>query len=272
MEEFAKKHIQALLTVTAVLILTVISLSMFIGTSFRADSAAEESARVLTRARLSSSVDRLLQSLDRGSLMESYHFAKKASEDASAAGENEAAVIFSKAADHLLSGEEELARESLAAYLGGEIPEHDDTAGEPEKEEEYEAVSVYRAQAAEECVKRLFGENNTLRRETKCRNGELVFSCRNAYAVIDSRTGLPIEAAVSLSPAQIRLSTEECVGYAMRFLEDFFPPDIVSAAAVTEVRRDNTSGCCEVTVTAKNRRITMSVRRDTGRVSRLTAR
>lgn len=275
MKKFAEKYASALLWTMGVLIISLLSLCVFIFFAFRADANARASAAMLRQAELENTVENLKESLDARDERLAYHYAASAAETAASAGEHDAAVLFRRMADALLGSSDAMPamRQTLENYLlRGEIPESFYKAEEADGEEEIQSVSSYRLDNAEKCVSRLFGENNTLRRGMKSRNGELVFSCSNAYAVIDEKTGLPVEAAISLAPAEKRLDADACVHYALRFLEDYFPKEIASNASVRNIAEDSIAGTFEISVISCGRGMILSVRRDNGRVARLTAR
>lgn len=276
MKKFAEKYVSALLWTMGVLLISLLTLCVFIFFAFRADANARASSAILQRAELENTVNNLKEALDAGEERLSYHYAASAAEDAASAGEHEAAVLFRRMADTLLESSEKipLIRQTLENYLmTGVIPEY---AAQPdassENEEEIQSVSAFHVENAVRCVNRLFGENNTLRQGRKSRNGELVFSCSNAYAVIDEKTGLPIEAAISLPPAEKRLDADACVNSAMRFLEDYFPREVAVNASVRNIAEDSLAGTFEITFVSRNREMSLAVRRDNGRVARVTAR
>lgn len=279
MKKFFENHVMELVGATAVLLIALVSLSVFLFFSFRAEAEISASTTMLDRAELRSMAENLQSALNAGDGRLSYHYAASAAEKASRAGDHDAAALFRRMADSLLAedGAVTAMQQALEQYLeSGEAPDFSTiTDASDEKfmsDEDVHPVSAYSIEIAEKCLERMFGNHNTLRRGMKSRNGELLFSCSNAYAVIDERTGLPIEAAISLSPAEIRLTADECVDSAMMFLEEFFPGDIAASTDVRNIKADNSAGTFEIYCVSQNRQLVLSVRRDNGRVARLMAR
>lgn len=77
-----------------------------------------------------------------------------------------------------------------------------------------------------ELANRIFGVKGTLTMEALSAEGACLFSCKNAYAVINTAELYPLEAASAVPFAQIRYSTDECRAFAERFIEDFYPKKI----------------------------------------------
>ncbi|MBQ4354600.1 MAG: hypothetical protein IJC71_06870 [Clostridia bacterium] len=274
MKKFAEKYAEAILWTAGVLLLAILALSVFLFFSFRADQRMRESSAMLSRAEYESSLENFQKALDSGDDRLIYHCAQKAAETAASAGERNAASVFRYAAGEILRGTEQIPmiRQTVDAFfVNGTMP-HQEIRTEEENDDEAKAVVSWRVENAEKCVSRLFGEHNSLRRGAKSRNGELLYSCSNAYAVIDARTGLPVEAAISMPPAEQILGADACVNSALRFLGDFFPDEVAASASVRGISADSVSGTFAVTLTAAGRMMTVSVRRDNGKVVQLTTR
>lgn len=273
MKSFVEKYAAALLWTMGVLLISLLTLCVFIFLAFRADANARASVAMLRHAELESTVENLQEALEAEDEQRAYHYAASAAETAALAGERETAILFERMAEDLLASSRsmETLRETLKQYLltGETQVEVEQTE---ETQEESKAVSLFHVENAERCVRRLFGDRNTLRRGMKSRNGTLLFSCSNAYAVIDEKTGLPVEAAISLEPSEKRLDADACVNSAIRFLEEFFPNEVVANASVQSIAEDGVSGTFEIAFVSQNRRMLLSVRRDNGRVARLTAK
>lgn len=279
MKKFAQKHASELLWTTLVLALTVISLSVYLFFSFRVEQDRRESEDLLYRAEIVNTAENLKSALEAEDERLSYHYAASAADRASLAGDHDAAVMFRGMADSLLldNGTSSAVKQAVEQYLASGTTEFDFTSedagadlteGEFMNDDDVRPVSAYAVETAEKCLERVFGNHNTLRRGMKSRNGELLFSCSNAYAVIDERTGLPVEFAISLTPAEMRLTADECVQYALDFLEEYFPSDLAESADVRKIEADDSAGTFEIYCVSKNRQLVMSVRRDTGRVAR----
>lgn len=85
-----------------------------------------------------------------------------------------------------------------------------------------------------ELANRIFGVKGTLTMEALSAEGACLFSCKNAYAVINTAELYPLEAASAVPCAQIRYSTNECRAFAERFIEDFYPKKIRRSMVITE--------------------------------------
>lgn len=278
MKKFAENNALRILYAALVLALTVVSLSVFIFLAFRAEQDRISSETMLYRAEIVNSAENLRSALYADDERLSYHYAASAADRASLAGDVAAAKMFRSMADSLLADSEadSAVTEAVEQYLASGqtqfeyVNEAEGADGEDDLSDEEEArpVSAYSEEIAQKCLDRVFGNHNTLRLGMKNRNGQLVYSCSNAYAVIDERTGLPMEFAISLSPAEKRLTADECVQCAMVFLEEYFPRELAESAEVRRIEADDSTGTFEVYCVSRGRQLVMSVRRDTGRVAR----
>lgn len=280
MKKFAQNHAVEILWTMLILALTLISLSFFVFFTFCAEQEREESTEMLYRVGISNTAENLKNALEADDGRSSYHYAASAAEQASVAGDHDTAVMFRRMADLLLGDAvaDSTILNAVEQYLlKGEAVELETMTEASEStmpgvgfmnDKDVHPVSSYNVENAKKCLDSVFGNHNTLRRGMKSKNGELVFSCSNAYAVIDARTGVPIELAISLSPAEIKLNADECVSSALDFLTEYFPMDIVNSADLRRIEADDVAGTFEICCVSKGRRFTMSVRRDTGRVAR----
>ncbi len=281
MKNFLTRHSIPLAVTAAVLLLTTISLCSYIYLDFRADDAAAQVQSHLHETLFRTNVRRLEAALTEENAMSSYHFALTAAENAAAAGYGDDASFFRKISTGIADGAQNISEIAAAVngYLTtGEFPEgftvlyHKEEAADDLLDSEPASVSRFRESAAGECAADITGADGILRPAEKSRTGEFLYTCRNAYAVIDARSGTPVEAGVSLRPGEPRLTEADCVGYAEDFLRDYFPPDIARAANLISAIPDVEGGTYDLTYQSGERTIQLSVKRDSGRIVRLIAR
>lgn len=281
MKNFLARHLTVLAVCAAVLLLTSISLCSYIYLDFRADDAAVQVQTHLDETLFKTSVRRLEAALTEEDTMSSYHFALTAADHAAAAGYGDDAAFFRKISTGIADGAKNVSEIAAAVNLyleTGEFPEeftvlyHTANPAEDTADSEPASVSAFRERAAGECAAGVTGADGILRPAEKTRTGEFVYTCRNAYAVIDARSGMPVEAGVSLRPGENHLTEADCVRYADEFLHTYFPPDIVRSAVLVSAAPDTDSGTYDFTYRSTGREIRLSVKRDSGRVVRLVAR
>lgn len=281
MKNFLSRCGTAVLVTAAVLFFAVCSLSAYIYADFRADDAAARSQEHLYDTMFRTNVRRLSAALSEENRMTSYHFALTAAENAASAGHGDDASFFRKISTGIADGAQNMSGIAVTVeeYLAsGTVPEEfsilydtsadeeDLMAGEPA------SVSSFRKWAADECAASVTGADGILRTAEKSKTGEFVYTCRNAYAVVDARSGSPVEAGVSIVPGENRLDETACVGFAQDFIREYFPPDIARAANLVSAVPDIAAGTYDLTYRSGAREIRLSVKRDSGRVVRLVAR
>ena len=281
MKTFLTRYGTAVFVTAAVMFLTVCSLSAYIYLDFRADDAAADAQSYLSETLFKTSVRRLGAALNEENRMSSYHFALTAAENAASAGYGEDAAFFRKISAGIADGAENLSdiAAAVTSYLdSGEIPEgfsilhHTEAEEEDFMASEPASVSYFRKWAADECAASVIGADDLLRFAEKSPAGEFVYTCRNAYAVIDARSGAPVEAGLSIVPGEPRLDEAACAGFAQNFINEYFPPDIARAAHLVSAVPDHAAGTYDFTYQGTGREIKLSVKRDTGRIVRLIAR
>lgn len=253
---------------SAAVLLCGIAVKMYLS-----EKQAEKSANLLAESEYRSSLEGLTEALDSGEMHLSYHMARTASEKAALAGESELSVFLGTSAERIASGEDmREIKEELFFYLenGGsaELSQAEEESGE----EEIGAVTAYRAEEADRCIQRIFGEHNSLKRERMTGNGRIVYSCTNAYASLDARTGMPLEVVISLDGCEAVLGEEECVRLALAFAEDFYPKDSGALPRVLHAEENGTAGTYDFEIDSGGCEISVSVRRDSGRISRILLR
>ena len=282
MKTFLTRHGTAVFVTAAVLFLTVCSLSAYIYLDFRADDAAAVSQSYLHETLFRTNVRRLGAALSEENRVTSYHFAVTAAENAASAGYGDDASFFRKISAGIADGARNMDEIAGAVedYLeSGEIPEsfsllYHDAGAEKEDlmDSEPASVSYFRKWAADECAASVIGAEDLLRPAEKSPAGEFVYTCRNAYAVVDARSGSPVEAGMSITPGELRLDEAACAGFAQNFIREYFPPDIARAANLVSAVPDNAAGTYNFTYQSAGRTIQLSVKRDSGRIVRLIAR
>ena len=281
MKEFLVRHLTALTVTAAVLFLTVCSLCAYIYVDFRADDTAAVMQSYLHETLFKTNVRRLGAALVEENSITSYYFALTAAENAASAGYGDDASFFRKISTGIADGAQNMTEiaEAVNGYLEtGEFPEnfsilyHIEEPAENPLAWEPASVSYFRERAAEECAASVTGAGGILHSAEKTKAGEFIYTCRNAYAVVDARSGTPLEAAVSIASGEPRLDETACVGYADTFLRQYFPPDIARSAHLVSAVPDSAAGTYDLTYQIGRRTIRLSVKRDTGRVVRLIAR
>lgn len=263
--------------VFVILILAVCVLSVYICADCRADAAAEASGRYLHETLFLTDTRRLRVALAEGDAISSYHYAANAADNASAAGLCEEALFLRRLSSVIRDASAELSvlSDSVGEYLdSGAIPSSFatdvETTEEAAEEVEPTSVSSFRRWAAGVTADEVIGIEGVLHPIERSRGGFL-FTCRNAYVVIDTRRGYPREVGISLPPcadSASRLSREESIGIATEFLREFYPPDIYRSAVLTSVEANDRLCAYELVYESGERMIHLTVRRDLSRVVR----
>ena len=270
-DEYTK--ITALRRTAAFLLFTVAVLSGMLVKMHLSEKQAQQSKHLLAESEYRSSLDGLADALDSGEPYLLYHFVRSASEKAAMAGEAESSVFFGNSAARIVSGEDMGGiREDLRSYLENGRVQEPVSSEEKSHEAEIGAVTAYRTEEADKCIARLFGEHNSLKRERMTGNGRIVYSCTNAYASLDARTGLPIEVTLSLPAGACVLEEEECARLALRFVSEFYPRDPLAPPVILFSTADGIAGTFEFEILSCGRTISALVRRDSGRITRILVR
>lgn len=281
MKKFVEKHYAAIIGLSSVMICAVIVLGVYVWCDVRADSVRDESLVDLYETEMYNAANSLYNALAEGNLTAAYHYSKSAEEYAGRADEHDEAILFAKISACLERGENPEAglSDALGEYLiDGDVPDFDAVRTSVNAEDEIEtdstpaSVSDYRLGVASETTAKLFGVGNVLHLSEKNAAGELIFTCRNAYAVIDEMTGMPIEAAVSLERGDHSITAEEGIADAVEFLSMFYPKSTVSSVGVKQVSPNGVSGTYDIMFTVNGENTLVSVKRDSGRVVRLVTR
>lgn len=269
MKNFPEKHPSGMLISFLSAVLVIIGLCGWIYLDFVGDGRRDE----WYRTEADSAAYRLLDSLEAGDAILSYHYARQVHDNAAGAGEQDAAHTFAGLSETIrITGITEDMRTTVAEYLrhGGDEQEETETAFDlPVEADEPDEVAAIRRNDALAAAEEIMGTSGILTMAVACRDGEFLFSCRNAYAVIDEKTSLPVEVGISLPAGNSgnRLTPEECREAADRFLMRYFP-----SAQAEAVRVYPEGDAVAVEYFIDGRAVTASVRRDTGKIVRYVAR
>lgn len=280
MKNFVSRHASAIIIVTAVLFVLTCVLSAYVYIDFRADERAAQSADYLCEVLFKTEVRRLYHALSDNDIMSSYHYAVNAAENAAQAGFGDSASFFRRISYGIERGGADIAEISSAVseYLESwSVPEdfsvlydENENAEEDITETEPSSVSKFRKWAAGVCADEVIGIDGVLHPAELSPAGEFVFTCRNAYVVIDARSGYPTEVGISMrSSDKVKIDKAECVEIAGDFLREFFPPDIYRLAVLLSVSENDETGSVELVYRSGEHLFNLSVGRDIGRVVRL---
>ncbi|MBQ8513359.1 MAG: hypothetical protein IJ497_12140 [Clostridia bacterium] len=268
MRKFSEKHAQGLLISLCAALTVILGLCGWIWLDLRGDENRER----MYETEADTAAHKLMDSLDAGDTILAYHYAQLVRDNAAKAGEREAAHTFAGLSETIrITGITEDIRAAAEKYLsGGTEPDKDESSVIPETPYEPEDVAVIRQNDALAAAEEIMGVTGFLTRAVRCRAGEFLFTCRNAYAVIDEKTSLPVEIGISLPPSEDnRLTPEECEARADEFLRKYFP----AASQVTASRvYPGDDGTLTVEYRIDGRIVTASVRRDSGKIIRYIAR
>ena len=269
MKKSLEKRAYGLAIAFCAAVLIIIGLSGWIYLDFRGD----ENRDLRMRAESEAAAEHLLEALEAGDTVLSYHYARLVRDSAANSGGVETAQKFAGLAETIrITGITEDMLGTAQEYLNGGWGGKDsasDAAVLPDLPSEPADVSVLHRNDALAAAEEIMGTKNFLTEAVRCREGQFLFSCRNAYAVIDGKTSLPVEIGISLPPSDgsTVLSPEECRARADEFLRKYFPSIQIQAVRVTPGE-----DCVNVEYRMEGRTVTASVRRDTGRIVRYTAR
>lgn len=163
-----------------------------------------------------------------GESAEAYHRARSAEEWARRAGEEDAAKLFSRAAE-ADGGEREKYIRAVGEYLKtGVIPETDadGTADAPETESEkhYDGrISAKKLKAARKTAEEIIGDGSSVVLSYSETENGMKFSCKNAYVIIDPQDGAPVEYGLSLPERERVFGMTECGKTADGFIGRYCP-------------------------------------------------
>ena len=265
-----KRKVNDLIAAITVLSLIILGLCAYIFVDFRVDEIAAESELMMNRTGMNGCARVLLNDISDGDMMLAYHHAASAAEYAYRAGESDSAEMFDKISASVLSGD---ISPNIAAEIDGFLA----SGTVPEQIPYFEAdgekavpVSADAYKAAEKTAEKFFG-SAIMSKGEQLSNGAILFSVSNAYAVIDGEKCVPIEAVISLPAEDGVMTGGECVTAALKFLSDFFPKDVSSSASVVDVTTEPGGKRTNVSFVSAEVNMTVTVRRDTGRVVRFVS-
>ncbi|MBE6625617.1 MAG: hypothetical protein E7628_00330 [Ruminococcaceae bacterium] len=267
-----------LLLYSALVLCGVVGLLVFAYSVIHGDTMLRESIRDYYKAEMYASANCFIVDVEQGEMTLAYHHAKYAADHASMGGLSDAAEMFDSISVRVLSGE-------MTADMAQQVKHYIETGTvnavnvaktnniRPDLAADVPvAVSIERYKAAKNTTDKILGGKNIIRRMERTCNGELLFSCANAYALIDERTALPIEAGISLDAGEITMSADECIAAAERFLLMFYSEDTVKNGSVTNVMADGEDGVVNIDYMLGTRKVTLSVKGDSGRVVSFSGR
>ncbi len=300
-----KINIKSLYYAIAVLSVFCAVLLVYVGVDFKSDMAKKSYYDSLNETEMRNAAYFLLDSIEAGDGINAYHNAKTAAEYAKKAGLVDEAVMFDGIVDSLADGGGNLGEDEILSLRA--LTDGDDSSGVGEAEVDgggetdglqlaaEEAHPVYGRldvlnqwkerrknsdlaagseyiprsvrEAAEENIKKLLGVRK-LNKELSVVNGNILYTCKNAYAALSSGSAQPIEFALSLPKKPAVLGDEECVLAAHRFVGEFFPGVRAEADFAGVAYED---GDVRVYYVSSGSRITVLVERGAGKVIGLAA-
>lgn len=272
MEKFVMKYSRALILTLGALVCVCLGLLLFIYFDFTAQREGEMYADYVAEVEMKSSARSLLDALEAADGALAYHDSEMAAYHASSFGEEDAAAFFHRISAYLRSEDADLAavEAEVRHFLdGGKISGIDAAELDyGDASESAGAIFDYKVEAAEKSANGIFGLTDTLKPVTKSMGGRLIFACENAYAVIDEASGLPIEAGISVSCGEPILTSVECLEKSREFLEKCFSKKLSESAVLIDSYPEG-EGAYGMVFRCRDIEVTLSVKRDTGKIVRL---
>lgn len=157
-------------------------------------------------------------------------------------------LLESPTAEELLSAEERFflhlfgGRETEEAYKMY-VPVFEETEAlserEDGKEKHHRFTVIYPGEKeVERLANRLFGVSGILTEKTEMGDRKRLFSCKNAYAVMDAAENYPLEAGIFLPIGEEKYTAAECTALAQRFLEEVYPKKIIRRLSLVRETED----------------------------------
>ncbi len=270
MKEFFRERIGGLLVFTAVLLFAFVSVSVYAFCDFMVDARRERYYDGLCESEMKSAVYSLRDTLASGDRIGAYHKAEEASAWAFRGGMDEEANFFANLAEGVREMKNAADRSVLAdkieAFLENgtvDFIESDllDVGGGQLK---YTPPSADRVKAGMDTAQRAIGVNGGLRLIENTRSDDLIFSCRNAYAVIECRSGRLKDVFVSFERTNAEIDEGDCIASAREFLNEFYPIYEGEKYEPIEIFERNGDVCFEFV--SGERKILLEVDRGRGRV------
>lgn len=261
-------------------ICVIIGLLAVIYFDTRGDKLFEASMKDYYKTEMYSAAEYFIDDIENGNITLAYHHSKYASDHASQCGMTEAALMFGNMANRVLSGDMGMdMAEQVKNYVeSGTVPPDTATGNIAMGRISGQwtalpvSVSKERYTAAKNTAERIFGGNHLIKRGERTKNGELLFTCSNAYALVDERTAMPVEAAISLETGEALMTDEQCKAAADSFLSEFFSSATVDEASGQTLNTFGDESICTVGYTCGGKQVIVEVSRDSGRVVRFISR
>jgi len=216
-----------------------------------------------------------------GSVLEMYHYAKTASNQASRLGNKDASILFSQISQKIMSeGEctEDICSKADAFLENGSavadfsMKNYEEPASEIVKKVKPKLTSSSLTANALERAELILKSDNVLKTKRLSDRGEVICTCHNAYFVIDERSLLPLEFCISFERGAAKLSTDECVECGRLFLVHSFPKEKLRGLKQTEIEEVGDGICCVSFLSEDGWTASVGVSMDSGRIVRFLAR
>ena len=280
MKDVLKKYSQQIFVISLCLAIVVAGLSVYLIYDLRREMRRERALEYMYETEMYSSALRLRELLDAGEVMDAFYYACAAGECASRAHKVEENRLFFAIAESLRGGvmpsEEE--KNALGRFLesgwneGEGESEVISRSGERTRESVEEGsvlpafVSAYREKRAKEVAGQVIGVEKTMHPAQKTTDDRRIFTCKNAYVVIDMASTLPCEFFVSLEAVGQLLSADECVDTAYKTLLEYTPKSMHSLVSLESYDYDDNSNFCNCIFSVRGVEYTVSVKNDSGAV------
>ena len=206
------------------------ALAVYAAVDFAKDRERLEYYRGMYISEMRSEAYRFVAAAENGESVraEMYHRARSAEEWARRAGEEDAAVLFGKAAE--AEGNECVkyavaVREYLTTGVLPEAASHEraDRADAEGTEHCNGRISAKKIKAARKTAEEIIGDGSPVVLTYSETESGMKFSCRNAYVIIDPRGGMPVEGALSLPERAAVFGITECGKAADGFVGRYYP-------------------------------------------------
>lgn len=237
------------LLVMSTMLCLIIGLLAVLAVVLRSKSLAEQSAAATYRAEMETAAHSLINDVDSGDTLKAYHHALTAADYALRVGERRLAARFQNVAEMVRLGElsAEIAdevRQILVTPSDDTVSSAEQTRSIPTQIRKYQpsSVAVTKYNQAKDCANRVIGGRNIFARGLWCEGGRYLFTCDNAYVLIDEKTILPIEASISLSKGIYSLTSRECEEIAKEYLKILYPADSSAFDSAKQITEDEITG------------------------------
>lgn len=278
---FTEKYKKYIFASAVFFLSTTVILLIAIVVFFQRYSNRAEYDMYADKTEMMNSARRIISCAESGDMLGAYHSAELSALYASKAGMREHISVFRKIAEDIKSsmavGDADL--NTVREYVEtGNLP--GGTAGMENRSMqnnylistvEPESISLSKAAYAEKRANEIFGLENTLKPAVKSIPGGRLFTCRNAYAVINEKNGEPIEAGMSVQIGTPVLNIHECENISREFLGNFYSRETSMGATVCGIDVSE-PGLCSVVYDSAGKKVSISVKMDTGKVIRVSTK